>query len=240
MKRNYISHSALKAFAKSPNHYLQYVAGEAPRTDAMVAGSALHCFVLEPHEFDARYIVAPKIDRRTKEGKQEFEAFSLQATGRDVLTQADFDNIQRMRQAIFDNPTAAGLIESANAYEQGIAKELQGIEFRGIADGIADTWIFDLKTTQDASPEGFQRQAHNLGYHEQAALYTQAFNVPRFYWICVESAAPHNVAVYIQSERAHRMATERVARLIERFKEWDGTPGGYFKDVRELDLPGWA
>jgi hypothetical protein len=36
------------------------------------------------------------------------------------------------------------------------------------------------------------------------------------------------------------MATERVARLIERFKEWDGTPGGYFKDVRELDLPGWA
>ena len=104
MKRNYISHSALKAFAKSPNHYLQYVAGEAPRTDAMIAGSALHCFVLEPHEFDARYIVAPKVDRRTKEGKEIFEAFSQQAAGRDVLTQADFEN-KTIRGKIYIQPT---------------------------------------------------------------------------------------------------------------------------------------
>jgi exodeoxyribonuclease VIII len=240
MKRNYISHSALKAFAKSPNHYLQYVAGEAPRTDAMIAGSALHCFVLEPHEFDARYIVAPKIDRRTKEGKQEFEAFSVQATGRDILTLADFENIVRMRDAIFQSEEARGLIESCMVYEQSIATELQGIEFRGVADGLGANWILDIKTTQDASPEAFQRQAFNLGYHEQAALYTQAFGEYRFYWIVVESAAPHNVAVYQQSARAHRLATDRVARLIEQFKNWDGTPAGYFGGVRELDLPNWA
>ena len=35
MKRDYLSYSALKAFAKSPNHYLQYVQREFQETNAM-------------------------------------------------------------------------------------------------------------------------------------------------------------------------------------------------------------
>jgi len=71
MKRDYLSYSALKAYAKSPNHYLMYVGREFVETPAMVLGSALHCLVLEPQEWSKRYITAPKFDRRTKAGKEQ-------------------------------------------------------------------------------------------------------------------------------------------------------------------------
>ena len=42
MKRNYLSVSALKAFAKSPNHYLAYVSeGGRKQTPAMLLGAVL-------------------------------------------------------------------------------------------------------------------------------------------------------------------------------------------------------
>jgi hypothetical protein len=82
MKRDYLSYSALKAFAKSPNHYLQYVNREFVETPAMVLGSALHCAVLEPNEYGKRYTIAPKFDRRTKAGKEQAEAWELAADGK--------------------------------------------------------------------------------------------------------------------------------------------------------------
>jgi hypothetical protein len=37
----------------------------------------------------------------------------------------------------------------------------------------SESGAVDIKTTTDASPEGFRRQASNFDYHLQAAIYTQ-------------------------------------------------------------------
>ena len=68
MKRDYLSVSALKAFNRSPNHYIQYLTGPRKASKAMAFGSALHCAVLEPDEFDSRYALAPKLEKRTPAG----------------------------------------------------------------------------------------------------------------------------------------------------------------------------
>ena len=81
MKRDYLSYSALKAFAKSPNHYLQYVNKEHTETPAMVLGSLTHCLVLEPERFAAKFAVAPKVDRRTNSGKALWAAFEHESEG---------------------------------------------------------------------------------------------------------------------------------------------------------------
>ena len=41
-------------------------------TDAMRQGSLVDCLITEPQNFDRKYVVAPKCDRRTKAGKAEW------------------------------------------------------------------------------------------------------------------------------------------------------------------------
>ena len=61
--------------------------------------------------------------------------------------------------------------------------------------------IIDLKTTKDASKESFRRSIDDYGYDLQAAFYTDAVKmaigreVP-FYFLVVESDAPHSVRLY--------------------------------------------
>jgi hypothetical protein len=238
MKRNYLSYSALKAFAKSPNHYLQYVNREFVETPAMVLGSALHCAVLEPYEYDKRYIIAPKFDRRTKAGKEQAEAWELAADGKTHITAEQDQAVQAMKHAIRSHSEAMRLLQGMK-YEQTIADELYGIPFKGIADAIGGGAVIDLKTCQDASPDGFRRSASNFDYHLQAAIYTMLTDSNRFYWIAVEAAAPYNVAVYKPTHDSLAAAKEYLSQLVERFRKWDGEPVGYGENIYELDLPPW-
>ena len=52
-----LSYSSLKEFAKSPNHFIQYIERKFEASDAMIFGSAVHCAILEPDEFHNRYFV---------------------------------------------------------------------------------------------------------------------------------------------------------------------------------------
>ena len=240
MKREYLSCSALKAFATSPNHYIQYVRGTKVATPAMIFGSALHCHVLEPDEFEKRYAVAPQVDRRTKEGKLLFAEFAEKAEGKEVLTAQDYAQILDMDLASMNERTAHDLIVGCHRYEKLKEGEINGVRFKGIADGLAKGYILDIKTCQDASPEAFERTAYNSFYHEQAAAYRILFGKDRFYWVAMEKNAPHNVSVYMQSEEAFLMARHRLMRLIDAWKEWDGKPRSYSNEVLMLNLPRWA
>lgn len=240
MKRDYLSSSALKAFAKSPNHYLQYVSGEIEPTPAMTFGSAFHCFILEADEFEDRYAVAPQVDRRTKAGKEVWNAFVEGVTGREVLTQQDMGLILDMEAAIRQHEPAQKLLKGCVQFELMTDDKIAGVNFRGIADGLSSTFVLDLKTCQDASPEAFERTAYQSFYHEQAAAYQMLFGVDRFYWIAVEKTAPYNVAVYMQSQEAYLKASHRLKNLIQAWDEWDGKPCSYGTEIFELNLPRWA
>jgi hypothetical protein len=50
------------------------------------------------------------IDRRTKAGKAEWEAFTTAATGRTVLPKSDADLVMRMAHSVFSHPAAAMLL----------------------------------------------------------------------------------------------------------------------------------
>jgi hypothetical protein len=240
IKRDYLSASALKSFAKSPNHYIQYVTGKTEASPAMTFGSALHCYVLEPQEFEKRYAVSPKVDRRTKEGKILFAEFAEKADGKEVLTPEDFGQILNMDTSLSCYSPARELLDACTSFEQMTMKQINGVDFKGIADGMSDDFILDLKTCQDGSPEAFERTAHSMGYHIQAAAYRLLFNVDRFYWVAMEKNAPHNVSVYMQSEEAFHKAKHRLLTLIDEWSKWDGRPCSYSAEIMILNLPRWA
>lgn len=240
LKREYLSHSALKAFLRSPNHYLQYVTRQIETTPAMLFGSAFHCYVLERDEFGKRYAVAPKVDKRTKEGKATWNAFSEAVTGREIITEDDMNTIVVMQEAMNNFEPARTILAACNSFEEERTDTLFGYAFKGIADAVGENFVVDVKTTLDASPEAFMKTAYNMGYHEQAAAYKLLFNVERFYWVAVEKNNPHNCAVYMQSERAGRLALTRLQNGIEAFKAWDGRGQSYSNETQILEMPSWA
>jgi len=242
MKKDYLSASSLKAFSKSPNHYLMYVNKTAETTPAMTFGSALHCFVLEPQEWSKRYAVAPAVDRRTKAGKIAFAEFVAENPEQEIITPADYSVILRMEEALKNNPQAYEMVNNATAKEQRCEMKLHGYDWLGYADGFSavENHVFDIKTTQDSSPDSFMRTAYQMNYHEQAYLYCKMTGATNFYWIAMEKNAPYNVTVYRQTEDARIKAGQHVQQLTKKFIAWDGQPEGYSNQIIDINLPSWA
>lgn len=239
-KRDYLSTSAIKAFYKSPNHYIQYVHRQFEPTPAMTMGSAIHCRILEPQEWDARYIEAPKVDRRTKAGKSEWEEFTEAAGEREALTWEQMRTVEAASAAVWSDPNAKDLLEACTDFEQNGDTRIQNVPYRGIADALGQNYAIDIKTTFDASSDAFTRQAYNLLYHEQAAAYRRIFDRERFYFITVETQAPYNTQVFIQDERSARLADRHLVDLVDRWKAWNGEPETYSTEITQLQMPSWA
>jgi len=239
-KRSYLSTSALKAYAKSPNHYIEYVNGERKATPAMELGSAIHCAILEPDKWHDRYTIVPKVDRRTKVGKAAWETFIASSEGKTVLTDEQHKTMDMARIAVHADPLAKKLLDTAIAFEQVQDTVISKTPYRGIADIVGDGWIADVKTAADGCPDSFMRQAFNLKYHEQAAAYCRIWGVPKAYFIVVETHPPYNTCVFEQSEDARERADANLLRLVKEWEAWDGTPATYTKDIEILNLPRWA
>ena len=78
---NRISSTELRTLATQGERGLvNYLTSETEETSAMLFGTLAHCLVLEPNELEKRFFVMPKIDGRTKEGK-EAKAKALEEAG---------------------------------------------------------------------------------------------------------------------------------------------------------------
>ena len=127
-----------------------------------------------------------------------------------------------------------------------------GLPIKGRLDRLektADGWmILDLKTTDDASPGTFSKKAFNMGYHLQAAFYTdlvskvlQTENVD-FMFCAMERRRPHGIALYKAGSDMldlGRKQYKEALRTLAYCKETESFPG-YDSEVLELTLPAWA
>jgi len=242
-----ISASHLKAINTSPLHYwARYLDPNrvAPEpSPAMKLGTLVHCLVLEPEELPHRYRRVPDgIDRRTKDGKQQWA--ELEATGLELIKAADWDAANAMADSVHRHPAAAQLLQRAG----GMAElsfwwddSSTGLRCKCRPDWFTDQ-VVDLKTTADASPAGFARSVANFGYHVQAAHYLAGTGVERFSFVAVEKQPPYAVAVYQLDAAA--MAIGDALRLdalnrIVQCRKADQWPG-YGDDEQVISLPKWA
>jgi len=239
MKRDYLSYSALKMFAKSPNHYLAYTRREFKPSPAMQLGSLVHILVLEEDKLAERYAISPEVNKRTKAGKEAYAKFVEEAGEKEVVLESQVQEAQVIADVIKKHPIAKQVPASATEFEYEVKGEINGFPFLGYADILSKNYIYDLKTCQDASPNKFQRDAASLQYHLQGAIYRELLGLP-FRWIAVETSDPFNVQVYEQDEESYKRERDRLYQLVESFKEWDGEPREYSDKVLTLTLPPWA
>ena len=92
----YVTNSMLnKLTSNSPEYFKYSLENPQPPSSAMKFGTALHMQVLQPEEYNKHYVVMPKFDKRTKKGKEDFEAFTNKHMFKTVLSQEDHDLYRR-------------------------------------------------------------------------------------------------------------------------------------------------
>ncbi len=249
-----LSCSILESFRRTPAHARYEMLHPKAPTEAMEFGTAMHKAILEPDAFADAYAVAPKCDRRTKEGKATWVAFQAENKAKEIISDDDMAAIQAMQAAVAECQTLNGLLRSPGKNEVSCFwKDAEtGLDCRLRLDALRKyvgwTIVLDLKTCESAGPGEweFPKSVMKYGYHRRAAFYLDALNTispghRRYFFGAIESEPPYCCAVYelapewLDAGRAqYREAMRRFAKCLET-NIWPGYPD----ELEVLEAPKW-
>lgn len=246
------SSSGTKTLLNGTNAHLA-AERETPReeNEAFTLGAYLHALLLDPESIATNFIALGDIDRRTKEGKAEWESAQRRAglSGARVITRPLVQQATAMAQAVRENAAAASLLNTLTEREVTIIGEIGGRPAKAKVDGIVRLAgaciVLDLKTTESASPRDFGGSAAKFGYFHQAAFYRRLVEqnvgvMDDFIIIAVEKKAPYLTAVYRLPFHAIETADRRLDELVERWWQVaEGDRTGYALTIQELEPPRW-
>ncbi len=247
---------------------------EGKDTKALTDGRRYHHFILEPDSFDRFYALRTKaietelfekakLDPKckakgfsTRLGTYETWKAAQEAQGREVITQAESDVLHEMRMALMLNNEVMDELGACRP-DQLEVSGFAGFEFkRGphagkkfqlkarfdiLPEGDA---LIDLKTARTASPRQFARQAYELGYAIQMALYGDVANAngqnkKRFGFLAQDKFPPYLPCIHwvdgwigYGRQRYSKILSD-LADAITR-DEWPGYQSG------QLEPPSWA
>lgn len=245
-----ISHSGIIKLLQSPAHYLQYRNEPREPTPAMEFGSALHSFILEPVLFAEEYVLAPKFDKRTKDGKEAAAKWEEDNAGKTALTAEQMDTLAAMRVSVFNHVGAARMLEHGEAETSLFwTDDYTGLPCRIRPDWMGKRGMADIKSCVCASRVAFSRVIANLGYDVQAAFYVDGMKAVtgksvRFHFIAIEKTAPFTTACYVASQEMIEVGRAKYRGALELLR-WcrdnDCFPGYQPSgEIETIDLPRWA
>lgn len=245
-----LSVSAIKQLARSPMHLRYRLDHPQEPTPAMQIGTAFHAAALEPASFSDVAVVAPDVDRRTKDGKALWAKFEQEAQGKIMLKQAEYEQIGGMVMALMAHKEASRLIRMKGLTEVSCFwTDHRGFKCKCRPDRVTESGIvLDLKTTEDASPEGFARACALYDYHWQAAWYLTGLTTASDYrhddfrLIAVEKKPPYGVGVYRVPRVYTDIAHEQMGPLLDTYQRCilDNLWPGYSEATEVLQMPVWA
>jgi exodeoxyribonuclease VIII len=225
----------------------------APKEDpspAMLFGSLAHLAVLEPDKFESQAYVLPKLDRRTKEGKAEYEYHQSQAIGKTIISQAEKDQLDGMVAAIKADKVASNLLYGIASTEASLfwTDPVEEVECRARLDAIRhDGFIVDYKTCDDASQAGFSKSVFNFRYHVQAAYYCDALELitgnpsKGFIFLAQEKKAPYLTAIYTVPTALMELGRKEYKKDLETYAKclFEDQWPGYTQGWTDLVIPSW-
>ena len=204
-KSDYVSASDLKTFLKSPRSYFYDKNRTDPKPDKrhFAVGSALHEYIMEKDQFDKNFLVSPKFDRRTKEGKEKYEEFQLKAQGKTIIDEQEMTMIEQMSINAKMNRTFMELLEGSH-YEISCytVDEKTGLKVRLRPDILPTTrsTIVDIKSCLDSSPKGFKGDVYSYGYSLSSAYYLDFLGRENYVFAAIEKNAPFQASMYVLND----------------------------------------
>ena len=245
-----LSCTNLKIMLRSPAHYHASILFPQKTTSEMQLGSALHTAVLQPDLFDEQYMELPKLDRRTKEGKELYKQYS--ESGKVLLDSAAIATVQKMKESLMQHPIISSVLSSGQPELScfGCLPEFSHTLVKCRPDWYNEELgvLLDLKTACDASPKAFAKASADYLYHLQNALYADLFShvsgkhIQAFLFAVVEKEPPCAVALYQLDADAVEKGRDLYRKAILAYNDslernyWVG----YSPKIEILQLPAWA
>lgn len=146
-------------------------------------GIAVHCAILEPERFEARFVCGLARGKQSNADKAAHAMFALEQAAhyREVLSYAEYERALRIRDQLARKPWRQGLLGGAGVAELSILWTADESEVRCAArpdrltlQYLHPRWsepapvLVSLKTARSATPDGFRRAISEHSYHVQA------------------------------------------------------------------------
>lgn len=245
----HISKSGLDLIRKCPaKYYAKYMDSNAPKqktSDALLFGDAYHTMILEPIKFKNDFVVMPPM--RGEGSVKMKQQFIENNAGKKIITAETFSKIRSMRDVLMDHPIAGSMIRSEGLIEKRFNWECRktGVKCKIKPDKLLTkkNYAIDLKTTEDASDDGFGRSARKFRYHVQGAFYTDGliqngFQIKAFIFIAQEKEYPYLINVQFLNNEGVEMGREEYIEDLETYASCikSNTWPGYGDEITELKL----
>jgi len=237
--KEYFSASQLKKLFISIGQFQAYLKKQFEESSAMELGSVIHTRILEPEEYNKRYLVLddtaiceeiggarPTSTKKYKEWKEELEA-EARAKGKKIISPAS----DHIANKVWRDMDKAGIIEmyfSDGEAEVTITGDVTVADEHGeestfpalaIVDYDQPDFSVDLKTTsKDISK--FKFDANSLGYDIQARL-THGINGKPFVFVVVQTVAPYDIAVFTTSQYFMDRGESKIATAIDNYLHYE-------------------
>jgi len=229
--------------------------GEAPpKTDeereALVTGSAFHCFTLEPMAYGQRYVELPDLGDMRSAKKRAFRDDWLRehALGRQALKPRQVAQVRAMRESALRIPKIRALLENGQPEVTALARDPgTGLPRKARTDWLAERLhtLMDLKSARDASRDAWKREAGRRGYYIQDPWYRDVFRlagceIDEFLFVVVEKTPPYDVGLYTLGASSLYAGEQKYMHALRRIFEavQSGRWPGYTDDkVEVLDVP---
>lgn len=220
-----------------------------PERAGQLEGSLLHCALLEPEEFDKRYVVGPSVHRGTKVWKEWCAAHTDR-----IPIQSD------QRETAFAQAESARAIKDvADAVSKGDREvsaywndPVTGVLCRCRPDFVHEAErgvvLLDAKTYSNADPWDFALQAARKGYHRQAAYYSDGYElasgrpVLAFIFVVIETEWPYAASAVMLDDASMAAGRALYRRNLDRYAAClqTNTWPSYSSAIELVSLPSYA
>ena len=241
-----INCSGMKELLKSPAHYKASLTAARADSKALRVGSFVHHIALEGDRTPVgeKFAAIPEgIDRRTKEGKVAYEAFTLASAGKIIISSEEWEMGHLVADAAIRARDSIGVKFTKTEFMFSV--DYCGTTLKSAIDAIGDDgYLYDLKTTEDASAKGFLQSVRSYRYNLQAHFYRIAYEaafgerLKGFRFIAAEKESPFEFAVYELGPELMTYAAMDFESGLKAYQscvaldEWPG----YGSEIKVLDV----
>jgi hypothetical protein len=246
------SNSQLTTLSRSPAHLAESRRQPREDTPALVMGRAIHTACLEPQLFASQYVRGIEGDGRTKAVKEARAKLIVENPTKEVLSATDHDDALEIATTLRARPTSGALLSVDGMREVSIVwdDDATGLRCKARIDLLSDLdggTVLDLKSTQDARRDPFERSIYTYGYYRQAAFYLAGcyalgIAARHFMIVAVEKTRPYLSQAYRITDEAIEVGANEVSALLEVWAEClaTGVYPGYDEAIHDIGLPPWA
>ena len=248
-----ISRSELFKMCDSPEKFKFYKDNEVEITPSLLFGQLFHKMVLEPETLFDEFVIEPKVDKRTKEGKALYADFLENAKDKKAVPPDMFKKAEEMTLKLLKDKTAVNILKGKHEVPFFWKDKETGEECKVRVDSLyeqGDTNIIvDLKTASKADTGSFSRDAVKFGYDFQSGFYKEGVDICTgkkhlFVFLVIEKEPPYSINVLEADElfiKRGNLLFHDMLKLYHKCREsnnWYGYRGEDNK-IQMLNLPNY-